>query len=377
MPFFDRCSLQTLSVLLIWTAPVDAQSQIALTTDQKTYIGRPIAHNQQICWLSNEAGRYSQVLFRDVISFSKHPEPFQIQTSVKLREQLKAELGRSYEVVIQSHFIVAGPPGRTKAYAKLLDRMARSFSRYISVRKLPAANLEYPLVVIIFPDRNAFQVYSQAEEIKSGRFLQGYYHPHTNRIALFETPTQAQRVNSASTAAASKEFDALPPATAATLIHEGIHQLAFNSGLHSRIGQNPRWIVEGLATMLEADRNLNLTQSPANSSLNLSRLRQFKAYRASTRKETIAEFIANDEQFFNQSILDAYSQAWALTYFLAEEYPAAYPQYLKRVAERDPLDPNYSPQERLTDFQSIFSKDLAWLEVKFLRFVERLEVPED
>src|SRR5262245_20690259 len=31
-----------------------------------------------------------------------------------------------------------------------------------------------------------------------------------------------------------------------TMIHEATHQVAFNTGLHSRLGCNPKWVVEGL-----------------------------------------------------------------------------------------------------------------------------------
>jgi hypothetical protein len=36
-----------------------------------------------------------------------------------------------------------------------------------------------------------------------------------------------------------------------TMIHEATHQLGYNLGLHNRTGRNPKWVVEGLATVFE------------------------------------------------------------------------------------------------------------------------------
>ena len=35
------------------------------------------------------------------------------------------------------------------------------------------------------------------------------------------------------------------------MVHEATHQLGYNLGLHNRTGSNPKWIVEGLATVFE------------------------------------------------------------------------------------------------------------------------------
>ncbi len=386
MQFLLKSNFFLLAVSLSISQSASAQSQVELITPRGSYIGKPVAHNKQVCWLASEDGSLSNVLFDEVKTFRKHPDTFHPQTQLDFRTQLKSEFGKSLEVIIRGSFVVAGPPGRAKAYADLVEKMSRSFSRYTSVRRLPVARMEYPLVVVIFSSQAAFQKYARGDEISGGNYLRGYYHPHSNRVALFESQRDravlSNQSNSASRSGSGTRYrsavrsksSTLPPQTASTLIHEGIHQLAFNKGLHSRIGQNPRWVVEGLATMLEASGDMNLTRTNKSSTVNEVRLSRFQAYSKVSRKETIADFIADDEKFFRRDVLDAYSQAWAITYFLAEEYPSAYARFLKRVAQRDPLDANYSAEERVADFQAEFGKDLPWLEVKFLRFIDQLEV---
>ncbi len=361
-------------VLASIAASANAQSQVELHIGEARHIGKPVAHNKQVCWLASTDGQYSQVLFSRVTEFAKYPKPFRAQSLVEAKNELKSELGKSFEVQIRGSFVIAGPARRIGKYADALEEMSRSFSRYISVRRLPIVQPEFPLIVVIFPDENSFAEYCRKDGMFFTPYLKGYYHPMTNRVALFESPDPRQR--SSARGSSRSEATDLSNQTVSTLIHEGIHQLAFNNGLHSRIGQNPRWVVEGLATMLEADGILNVSRVTSREPINRSRLLRFQEYCKEQRSETIADFIAGDERYFQKSALDAYSQAWALTYFLAEEYSSNYARYLKTIAQRDPLKGPYQAEERLADFQSAFGKDLQWLEVKFIRFIDGLNANE-
>lgn len=371
---FPLRSLILLTLLLLDAELAVGSPQIELTTQNTTYSGKPIFHNQQFCWLTDADGKYERVLFKDVTASKKLPQPFHHRSAVTLKNDLKVEFGSSFEIVIRGPFVVAGPVGRVNLYADVLEQMSRNFARYLSVRRLPVSRMEFPLVVIIFVNPAEFQAYARAEEMPGGSTLKGYYHPLTNRVVLIEENPVQPGGNAGASSSLKRATDrSLSPQTVSTLIHEGIHQLAFNQGLHSRIGHNPRWIVEGLATMLEAHADLNQSTEAKQSNINKNRLQWFKRYQKNSRTETLAEFIANDEHYFRQNVLNGYSQAWAVTYYLAEEYPENYARYLKLLAQRDPADPDYTATERLEDFQAVFGKDLPWLEVKFLRFIQNLE----
>lgn len=290
-----------------------------------------------------------------------------------MRTRLQQELGHDYEVTTRGPFVVAGPKGRARKYAELLDRTARAFSLYASRRKLPTIRSEFPLLVQIFSQRSEFDAYCASDDVPPNGLIRGYYHPATNRIALYERPSSGPNYRTVSNRPSVRASDSdLDPATVQTLLHEGIHQLAFNAGLHSRIGANPRWVVEGFAEMMEGDGTFDEKQFRGASALNPERLRHFRAYLSQVREETIAQFIANDELYFRQNVLNAYSQAWALSYFLAETRPSKYAAYLKIISTRDSLDQEYSATERLADFQKVFGSDLDWLEVQFVRFIEGL-----
>ncbi len=80
-----------------------------------------------------------------------------------------------------------------------------------------------------------------------------------------------------------------------TIVHETTHQVAFNTGLHSRIGQTPKWVIEGLATMFEAPgiRDSQKSSSPK-SRINRSRYVWFGNYMQSRRKpHSLADFVGD------------------------------------------------------------------------------------
>ncbi len=374
---YVTCILFT--ALLLNFQVCEAAPMVELATDTESHVGKSVVHNQQICWLADGDGRYESIRLSEVKSFRELGAVFRPKSAVELRAELLKKYRGDYEVAIKGQYVVCAPLGKAKAYAELFDQVARSFSVYFSRRGFRQQSLEFPLVALVLKSQNDFLEYCVADKQQPSKLLQGYYHPHSNRVVLFDTPTLTTELSNPFEKQKGLPFE-LPERFASvyggprdTMIHEAIHQLAFNSGLHSRIGRNPRWIVEGLAMILEVDDNRANAIGSVKKRVNESRLNWFLKYRSKVRTETIAEFVADDERYFKQNVLNAYAQAWALTYFLAETRSSEYAQYLTRVSARDPLSAAYSPSDRLADFQASFGNDLPLLEVKFMRFVDSLE----
>lgn len=158
----------------------------------------------------------------------------------------------------------------------------------------------------------------------------------------------------------------------ATIIHEATHQLAYNTGLHSRIGWNPRWIVEGLATVFEAPGIRDGTKNrTAASRINRGRFVRFGNFAAERYKtKSLESFLASDKMF-QASMSDAYAQAWAFSFFLIETRPRKYGELLKTIAAREPLS-GYPAEQRVADFRRIVADNLNLLEAEFLRFMKRI-----
>lgn len=349
----NRHTIWITVVLLSAGTPADGAPTVELVLDGAAHQGRALAHDRQICWLLERNGALHRIPLQEVSSFRKVSGEFRPATTVELRDELRRQYGQRYEIVTRGQYVVCAAPGRAREYAELLDQAARAVHGYFARRGFQLPRLEFPLVVIISPTFEEFAGYAREEGFPVSPLLHGYYNPRTNRIAM---------------------YDADSPAARGTLVHEAVHQLAFNYGLHSRTGRNPRWVVEGLAMMLEVDGGRTVRGSGSTTlNVNRERLAHFREDRRHRRRRTIADLIADDEPLFKSAPLDAYGEAWALTYFLAETRPSDYFRYLKRIADRDPLAADATPQDRIEDFQAVFGQDLNRLEVQFLRYLDGLE----
>jgi hypothetical protein len=183
----------------------------------------------------------------------------------------------------------------------------------------------------------------------------GYYHIETNRIALYDMGN-----------ADSANWDR----NAAVLIHEATHQMAFNTGVHSRYCPPPKWLAEGLAMLFEAPGVYDSRHhtSPGDR-VNRDRLNTFReGVTPRHRPALLAAIVASDE-LFRTSPGAAYAESWALSFFLVETMPGKYVEYLKRTAARQPFE-DYTAAERTADFTAVFGADWRMLEARFLRFIE-------
>ena len=156
---------------------------------------------------------------------------------MEMRDRLRAEFAKSFDITYSQHFVVAHPKGEWSVWADRLEALYRSFSHYMSVRGFNLDEPPVPLVAIVF--RNQGDYYNHAAA--SGTPLQpntlGHYDPASNRIFLYDEGLEEGQDWAAS-------LD--------TIIHEATHQTAYNVGIHRRFAEQPRWLVEGLAMMFEA-----------------------------------------------------------------------------------------------------------------------------
>jgi hypothetical protein len=292
--------------------------------------------------------------------------------------------------------VCASSDSKARAFAETFEDLFRTFQMYFSVRGFKISEPEFPLVAVVFPDYDAFARYAKTENVAVSRNLKGYYLSSSNRIALYEdaigisarqspprlTFPEATRLDDGAPNPFQLPFvgEGNPAPWASfegslkdTMIHEATHQVAFNTGLHSRVGENPKWVVEGLATVFEAPgiRNSGANIGPK-MRINQERFVWFGDFSKSRRKpKSLEAFLSNDD-LFQSAALDAYSQSWAFTFFLIETRPRLYAEYLRTIAARDPLQ-LYTPAARVADFKQIVSKELPLLEAEFLRFIASIK----
>jgi hypothetical protein len=386
------------------TAEAASASLLEVTHDGQKFQGKLEAKSSHVCWLMGRDGQLAPFQINQIDSIRTAAPRFREFSLAELRDQLRRELPRQFRIDGAGHFLICAEKN-SRRFGEICEDTYRTFHRYFSVRGFKISQPEFPLVILVFPDRSSFVAYCRKDGIEPPAGLLGYYMRLTNRVALFDAGEKLDPGGSASArerstaplslaaafdrddehrglllspdrfsaALAPVRFDAMVEGNLQnTIVHETTHQLAFNMGLHSRIGQTPKWVIEGLATMFEAPgiRDSQKNASPK-SRINRSRFVWFGNYMQSRRRpHSLDDFVATDD-FYSSATLDAYSEGWALTFFLAETRHASYGRYLKSIAQRNPLV-QYSTADRVADFRRAFG-DTKYLEADYLRFFEKLK----
>jgi hypothetical protein len=80
--------------------------------------------------------------------------------------------------------------------------------------------------------------------------------------------------------------------------------------------------------------------------------------------------LTDDRRFSDaEKSINAYAEAWTLTYFLLRQHRKQYVEYLKTLSAK-PLMIWDTPEKRLQEFTQAFG-DLKKLDTEFVRYVQR------
>jgi hypothetical protein len=320
--------------------------------------GTPLAASGNQVVLLDRDGRLWDFDATQAKNIQKTTRQFSGYSAGILRSRLYGEFGKAFEVSGTGHYLVVHPTGQRDRWSRQFEDLYRQFWHYFSVRGFDLREPEFPLVAVVFPNRQEFLRYADRERAGMAAGLIGYYSPTTNRIALYD-----QREGQG-----GKSTDL---ENAATVIHEATHQTAFNTGIHNRFSSTPRWIAEGLGTLFEAPGIYNSrSHARRKDRLNPGRLADFQAARADRAAVAWNELLVSD-RLFDADATRAYAEAWAFTFFLVETRPREYSKYLARTAAR-PDFKAYTPAERLSDFTAVFGDNFKLLDAHFLRLMDDL-----
>ncbi|MCA9077130.1 MAG: DUF1570 domain-containing protein [Planctomycetaceae bacterium] len=316
----------------------------------------------------------------------------------ELAASLKNELGESTEIVRSEHYIIATAGNRSHAEwcVELFEELMTTFLAYWESSELSLELPESPLLVVIHRDRATF---AEAARIEAGpEFAQanGYYSMKTNRVVLFDpTGNRKPSTNRRSPVRSRSDiqrFMAANPHVIATTIHEATHQLAYNSGMHTRYADNPLWLTEGMALYFEVPDKRVRTGWGKIGGVNRPRLDRFRKSLSGTqtfgrpiakgtgensllpslRDARLTSLVADDTRFSDPQAREvAYAEAWALTHFLLANHRHQYIRYIAKCSEGAHLRWK-SREERLQDFKEVFNVTPDEMEVDLLRYVAKL-----
>jgi hypothetical protein len=313
----------------------------------------------------------------ELIEHTKDDVPFAPYPREELSRRLMAELPAGFDTFETTHYLICY--NTSKAYAQwcgsLFERLYLAFTNYWSRKGFELHDPQFPLVALVFADRESYIRYARKELGDAAESIIGYYNLRSNRMTMYDlTGVQALRRPSdrRGSPAEINQMLARPEAerTVATVIHEATHQIAFNCGLQTRYADIPLWVSEGIAVYFETPDLRSARGWRTIGAVNAPRLAQFRQYLSRRPSGSLGSLVADDARLRDsKQAADAYAEAWALNYFLLLQRGKQYDAYLKMLSEKGPLLWD-KPEARLQQFTDAFG-DLEQLDTEFVRFMGR------
>jgi len=305
-------------------------------------------------------------------------EPFRPLSADELEQELRAELPDGFEIHKTANYLICY--NTTRPYAQwcgaLFERLHRAFHNFWERRGFELETPSFPLVAVVFADRNSYEAYAKPELGDGVGSIIGYYSLRSNRITTYDlTGVQALRrpQQHRSSADTINQILSQPKASplVATVIHEATHQIAFNCGLQTRYADVPLWLSEGIAMYFETPDLRSSKGWRGIGAVNRPRLYRFRRDLSKRDSESLVSLVSEDTRLRNpRTAASAYAEAWALTNYLIRRHPKEFVAYSKMLSEKGRLLWD-KPEERLAEFQKHFG-DIEELERNLVRQMRAL-----
>ncbi len=319
------------------------QLGVSLARDAATWL--ILANDGQLHYLDSPSD------FREVRQLD---QPFQAMSAQEMQGTLMREFGPQFEAIVTPHFLVVQPKGRGATWPQTFEKLHLQFKQQMRMRGVKVRDGKFPMVAIVLPDRAALQRELTRQGIHNP-LIAGVYISSSNRVYTSDSGNAAW--------------------TMSVLRHEAAHQSAFNSNVHSRLNNTPKWITEGLGMMFEPAA---MAQDGATSLK--SRIQQVStkslvvAYKDTQRSLAydVQRLIMDDRVFDRDDEVDhAYNLSWLMMFYLSERGPAKFTEMLNFTASRPPFA-DYPSHARLKDFNRITGMTIDQFARELMRFLQEI-----
>jgi len=360
------CSLRcliVLALLLLLAVPARAWCDVLIYVDggrERIVQGKLVARTDvELLFVLPDGQMIHLDDMSKLVKVQETSEPFVPVTREQMCKLLKQEFGPEFNVLMTPNYIICYNcrDEHARACGRLLENLHRAFTRYFMVRGFKLEEPQFPLVAIVFRTADEFRDYAKRELKESfHEEVIGFYSFLSNRVAMYDMPEWlSSHLHAAGGGVAGRRMrrDTLDAAVA-TIIHEAVHQLAYNTGFHRRFSENPLWLAEGLAMYFEAPtRRAGVWRGVG--AVNRLRMPVFRDHYLVGRKRfDIASLVRDDERLRNPETAQlAYAEAWALTYYLLKNRRQQFCKYLEILRAKPPLGQD-TPEQRLADFKEAF-----------------------
>ena len=355
----------------------DDSTWIIKTGDPTTsvFTGRIVAELPSGAVLLEERnGKLHQISARQIQSREDATEAFVPFTSAELAVDLLSQVPAGFEITETEHYIVCSNSAAeyVEFSGRLLEVVFDQYFRFMTEQKIAVTQPARKLPIMIFAGTSEFQTFASKQHPEiSFEDTPGYFSVSDNQTLLLDL-TGDRSIRSAPTI---RRRLAEKPLQVATVVHEAVHQLAFNSGLQVRMADNPLWLSEGLAMYFEtgSSRSSLLWSRPG-----LVNPRHQPAFLKLLDDSQISgdlnSLIESDATFLNAAETPAaYAKAWALTHYLIREEKTGMQKYLLSLSQRKPMV-GLTAEQRTQEFQDAFGKLPDEMERELVSYIRRQRV---
>ena len=323
--------------------------ELEVEIPQGKFVGLPIHWSASNGVLMQPSGGFVEFDMSELREHSILERTYQPETVATARARLQGELGPEFDTATTSHYVIAAPKGELARWHARFAALHSGFHRYFTVRGWELRKPDFPLTVIVLRSQEEFRNFAAYENrfvlggVQLPQNAVGVYFPRTNRCILFNIPQSGGTDWSE---------------TEATIVHEAVHQLAYNTGLHERLFENPLWYVEGLATMFEVPKVYDTQVASSNivDRMHVEKLLIFRqlAEDPSAVYARIQSLILSDD-LYRSDPTAAYSLGWAMVFYLSERMPREFRQFVALQQAR--RFGEYTPADRIEDFRRAFGSE--------------------
>jgi hypothetical protein len=340
--------------------------------------GRVVVEDQQGgVLLEDAAGVYWTLEAKDVVAREAGEGTYERAGVKELAESLKAAAGGEAVVVETKNYVIVSRASR--AYASwcgsMFERLRNGFLAHWEREKVELKPNQFPLPILVLQNKGQFREYAVRDGAAEAAETFGYYSARTNRVVMYDlTADQGGAALGESTQREeiTRRLSRVP-ASVATVVHEAVHQLAFNTGLQVRYADNPMWVSEGLAMYFETpDFGIGGRWTSAGK-VNPWRLKEFQQSVSDRPADSLATLIQSEDRFRDPGRASAaYAESWVLVQFLATRRKEQWAGYVRGLRDR-PVLVFPTPEERVAEFKKAFGEDLSGLDREVVKFAAGLE----
>ena len=310
---------------------------------------------------------------------------------------LKVEISSHYVLLHDTSDAKVGRKTRSQKRIELLEAVYESYFMKFALDGIVLEPPKEHMMVLLFAEESNFQRYS-AQLDPDLKLTSGFWSPKDNIGVFYDQGTTrsmkflASRAEdmqknklklrgtplSQDMAHLANSFELLfkvarDESDIEVVSHEATHQLAGNTGILPRGKIGARWAHEGLASYFETPAGAGWGGIGA---VNQTRLADYRIISRDPNRNRL-ELIISDQLFYVARDLgeavEAYGQAWALTYFLME---TRFDRLLTYYGKCSQFEDDESPANRVAGFVEVFG-DLRSLEREFHSFMGTLKSDVD